>query len=911
MKTKSATGNETKKKIDIRIMKLNKWYVPKSISLTDVSAGTVVLGYFDSFEINVVSDENIASMRHPFTVGHSELASSKKTQKRNLVDYSSQEQLLFLNLCEEGEEDGICFTEKSVKTFWDNKSTVSPYFFLSMIHISHCGMLEKALKKIKDSFDKDYLSYISYDYCDIVLFAKNMKIPQFMDKIRMLFGIVPEADTDGTIFDTFSMVSFYPLQSAKPFDEGLLAELPQEGETELFQATINLSIRDHNEFNKWYSNEIEKQGLEIRRYHLFGRYDVSLTKEKADTQWLMDMMFKLHEKQNQKMFWTFETFIKVEASQGNTEVSAGYEHLEERYKKVESMLRTKIVGLEEAVQKTQIENKERYLLPVYEVRDGICSIIKNGFAEEFVCCAYESFLHFISYMTENITLCNNGLPEGARKEIEIAECYDKYFAALDTLVNSMMHNERQFVQATAFNAVFYSVPPKIMAFYNAYIYRIKQILMDERCDRKYTFLIYPSFSPTITLEQISLEDKPPCDRLLTVAINEKTLYDIQSVIYQMVHELAHYVGNDLRCREGIRKQKIEHTLLKWIINECNMGYDAYEILQMYFLRDPITGKGTAKDPEGSKNYYLQYLYKQGVDFLQKIDRAQGMTEIVEKYYQEKTNGDFRDESLEVIGIKGDGKKAYVNHYPKPYAYMKRREMQQKVKKMEDPKAQNNYRLYISLITSVYRECYADLQMILVLAMNAEDYLNTFLIHHNIPVGQLLNQYQDIIRIGTICRVMMDCGLWNEPAENDNAQYKFIYGLLRDYNRRIEANTEEARINAAKQKVADISEAAGNFTLEGGIRFKEKLPAESVSEIIGDLGRFDKEALFDISIDLYEYLLEVMEKSIHEYSKKNKAKKIKDVRILVNEILEFKDTVKVFCCVEGELVCYKREGCAIN
>ena len=44
-------------------------------------------------------------------------------------------------------------------------------------------------------------------------------------------------------------------------------------------------------------------------------------------------------------------------------------------------------------------DKSGFLLPIYEVRDCICSILKNTFAEEFIYCMYESFRHFIVYMT--------------------------------------------------------------------------------------------------------------------------------------------------------------------------------------------------------------------------------------------------------------------------------------------------------------------------------------------------------------------------------------------------------------------------------------------------------------------------------------------------------------------------------
>lgn len=48
---------------------------------------------------------------------------------------------------------------------------------------------------------------------------------------------------------------------------------------------------------------------------------------------------------------------------------------------------------------------------------------------------------------------------------------------------------------------------------------------------QYTFLIYPSFCPTISVEQILLNDDSLPDRILTVKISGESLYDVESVIY--------------------------------------------------------------------------------------------------------------------------------------------------------------------------------------------------------------------------------------------------------------------------------------------------------------------------------------------------------------------------------------------
>lgn len=155
----------------------------------------------------------------------------------------------------------------------------------------------------------------------------------------------------------------------------------------------------------------------------------------------MRIMEKLHDKENQKIFWTFETFIKVKRTSALNIDSDTAEGLEEIHKKVKDRMQREIDKLRDAIKRLGIIDEVRYILPVYEVRDCIWSIAKNNFAEEFICCIYESFLHFIAYMTAEIEKLNTTSKDSRLHENEIAKTYDKYFAAINTLVNSTIHTK--------------------------------------------------------------------------------------------------------------------------------------------------------------------------------------------------------------------------------------------------------------------------------------------------------------------------------------------------------------------------------------------------------------------------------------------------------------------------------------
>ncbi|MBD5524286.1 MAG: hypothetical protein HDR04_07685 [Lachnospiraceae bacterium] len=895
------------REIDVRIMKLNKWYVPKSFAMDDLDHDQpVVLGYFDALQVQKVEIDR--TQRHPFTSGYEELERSKNEEKKKLVDYSSQEQMLFLNICEsEEEENGLRFTRDSVERFWQDKTC--PYIFLSMIHINHGGKLKRALRKIAKVFEKDYLSYISFDYCDIVLFTHNMQIRVFMEKIKQLFEV--KGTEEAVIFDTFSMVSFWPefAANAECCSGGCLCE--QEGKSD-FQATINLSIRDYNQFTRWYS-KIDQKGIRLTRYNMFGRHDISIVNDEANTSWLMQVMGRLHDAKSQEIFWTFETYIKILDDSNVTMTPDEPDYLSEVYSHVTGTLDEAIrgsKGIEEIIMNSEFRDKSRYLLPIYEVRDCICSIVKNSFAEEFIYCIYESFLHFISYMKKEIKYLSELDIDPIISEGEIANAYDDYFTALNTLVNSTMHNERQFVQATAFNAVFYSVPPKIMAFYNAYIYRIKQILRDTECTEEYTFLIYPSFSPTIFVRRISLADNPPVDRILTVRISEKSLYDIESVVYQMVHELAHYVGKELRCR-NVRKKKILAALIGHIAVKCAMDRKTCQLLNS--IVETKLMKDDTDNTAGlcsSESEYLEDMNDVGRELLQLLDNSQECRSFFERYYREQIDIDenFCDELLEDIGINEKNQAVIIRNLLPRYCDVKYAAFHDQLKKMNSYEEMCEYEDYIEMLKSVYSECYADLQMILVLAMSAEDYLYTFFVKQQVPVESMLLDIESMLRISTVYRVMTDCSVWQKSANGPDCELAAIIEYINEYNKDVREGTGTESRRKSEEYIEQIKAMQKQYDFKKGIRLK-KSSTEQMQQI--RVGMEEIVPYVDAAVGLYEYLLEVMMESLKEYTCASKKVMIEEVRKIVGKILNFDDAAGVFDSIEKELSYYKQEGCKIQ
>lgn len=886
-------------KIDVRVLKLNKWYIPKTFQENE-NEKYIAVGYFDTIQCRGIQIDQ--RVRHPFQGGYQLMADWKAKEKQALVDYSSQEQLLFTNLCKnDDEEDGTCFSEDKVKQFWEEVD--SPYLFLSMIHIDHHpGNLENILKRIKEEFKKDFLSYISFDYCDIYVFVKKMFIAKFLERINNLYELEYEVQDKKkrAVVDTFSMVSFDMdyFRAEKNKTDGF--------QNEIFQATINLSVRDYHGFVKWYEKveaELEKYKKKqyIRQYKMYGRHDISIVYEKANNQWLSDIMHNFRE-DTSKLFWTLETFIKVDPEVTEQIPKMNNDDSEEAYCSASSQLENRIQKLREAVEAQQLRNGCDLVLPFCEVRDCICSILKNTFAEEFVYCIYESFRHLIEYVTEEIVHLDDC--EAPEKHVEeLAVLYDKYFTALNTLVNSTMHGERQFIQATAFNAIFYTVPPKIMAFYNAYIYRIKEILTDEGCDGKYTFLIYPSFSSVMSVKSIMSEEKISRDRIITIKISERILYDVMDVSHRMVHELAHYIGTDIRCRRG-RKRRILYTFADFLLRNLEME----DLDTKRFLKRCVDEIELAPG-RIDENIYMVHIRELGGELFELL-RYDMNGEVRRKIEEVYLGGreDKGDEMLSTLGIQEiEDQKLYIQYYAEQFCEQKSRAIREQFCQMSE-EGIHTYSLNIDLMFETYRESYADLQMILILGVKPEMYLKMFYMKNDVRLEELFLTHEDYLRVCSIFKVMTDCGIWALSEIADEQMRQMMELLLLDTDTKFKGiedfwkeGTQEVLLRARQQvdayrlfagSVCPIKEESTRKTETCG-------PEVLVQRIISKMSQYDVTLYM-----LYEYLMEVMAESLAEYQQEGKKKLISQVRGIIRQILDFDSIVGVYNCIESEIYRYK-------
>ena len=548
--------------MDVRVLTLKRWNLPPRRSIYQNSqdkskayGAYVSFQNYHFFDINPVDTSNVNG-GHIFTEVY-DIAT--KTKEPLLKDIYVQQNMTI-------------FGEKSA--FWDDEAQQCLY--VTMIQLSNDKKIQlsdiktdlEALFKKQNISSKNWALYYTLDFCDLVLLMKDIPLLK-VQSILWILAPVREGEFS-SIRDTITICGIKNEYLCNQFQ---LYENPEkqnlitsESEKEKISALITLSVQD---LEKWKTlkdklSAIVSEEKDIQYYRILGRYDIQVELHNIT---LIQFLKSIYE---------IDSFFDL--SNIEDEAFGCYEAVMlSPY--IEQTLNGKLVSMDRRFEKSvatvletlfekyqQMLEKNKFSLHGYAsvVKNSIIALLKNGFAEEFVLSIFGSFvgyLKFAEYFTEQ-----SGVAPTDKQDL-FYKFQKAYFNSLVMLANCTMHGERQFIQAPAFNATLFDIPPKLLAFYAAIADKIKQVLDDEDGKRSFFFLFSPDFRPDIYVSRICGKEDSKYE-IYIIYLNEKMFYDPTLVVETMCHEIAHYVGKHSRLR-----QKRAEAIL-----DCICAYVLYNAL---------------------------------------------------------------------------------------------------------------------------------------------------------------------------------------------------------------------------------------------------------------------------------------------------------------------------------------------
>lgn len=466
-------------------------------------------------------------------------------------------------------------------------------------------------------------------------------------------------------------------------------------------------------------------------------------------------------------------------------------------------------------------------------------------------------------------------------------CSDDYYDFMESLrlcTQSFTKSDRVFSQSTDFNMRYFDVPVKFITIYSAYIYYFKQAL-NTNGKKIYEFLVCPGMNSQIGVTELFLKVSGG-HRLFFIEIPEQQMYHLKQTFMTIGHEIAHFVGTDVRRRPK-RKTHLVNLCSRIIV----LSIKNYLANEDEFVRDHADDLDFEK-VESKLCEWLTFFIKreQNKSYLSKKKYNPWMTNsIVDNNLKHKKEyGEYTDalrellvsSTAELLFEHGQDIFGYIFHrefYDREGCGHKDREtfwaekmvlLQKCIHSFADNLDTQNHALTIGSavdqVIYLLKECYADMICILTLQLHLKDYLEMLadiIDESNIPI-EYLEDTELSARVAIVMTVV------SHSLEN----YPDSEGLLFRWEEK--EFTYEASEKSSVWKLGN----AGNVFAHNYIEKEVKIyPSHVIGKSVGLI--YDQKILHEIII----YLLQCRKKYFKLLTNKEKKDVIKGKNQYVREI----------------------------
>lgn len=425
--------------------------------------------------------------------------------------------------------------------FWDNAGTHLNITFIQLTNSDRWDLdkLKQEVQRIMANYKSidgvspvEWTVYYSLDFCDLILFTKNITIKDYY-AILWKLSLFRESDCP-QIRDTFSLFCFEYQYLKKAFELIKNNKAPIWNDTADIQIRLSLqSVSALNELLEALKPYKDKSDV----YMLPGRNDVCIRMKNMNGSDILIVLYHLDhlaaQKQANEVFASYDLTLLSEIKPPlDNGLPAPKNH----------NLAEAAASLLDPLGREYCTNMHLHAKYAEETRKSLISLLKKGFSDEFV---VSVLLSFIAYLNICLTITEDDL-RNHKIQNSFNDMKHRYFGAINTLSLCTMHTERQFIQAPSYNATYFDIPPKLLAFYTAITFTISNNLLMPN-EAPYRFVIVPDFRKDINVIPLTISKKINTnEHLAIIYLAESYFYDPITAIQLLSHEIAHYVGERKR-----------------------------------------------------------------------------------------------------------------------------------------------------------------------------------------------------------------------------------------------------------------------------------------------------------------------------------------------------------------------------
>lgn len=439
------------------------------------------------------------------------------------------------------------YTADEIERFWE-QSKRSPLFFVSMINLKNAKDLDAVLTNIRTKFPvaQGYLAYLTFDHCDLILFAYKTSFHDYTKQIfRLCFGCERVLD---------DVITIYGFNSNRTL-------LNTE---EKFRTLIRIGVRDFPMALKFQA-QVKDLEYPVSFNWLLGRNDISILCENTSLAWLMAVRDALIgvEKANPKSerwYTTYDLTVFSPDQSDSDEVWFSYgegvdcekltQQIDREYAAFEACYKSAFQRLQEE-QGLELTPNMVWLRWLKDSCSLAVSLMGSRLSVDLATCLVPQFLDLLRYGTE---FFSSGQLTRSSEIDDMHTNFNTFFSNTAVLVDSVNQTNRQFVQVPAFHLPSFNLPPQLLAYYTVLAQRLCNVLQDDKTTI-YSLAVSPDLVNILQVTSFAIQDVLPDHQWISISMDETSFYTLKMTTETLAHEISHFIGENNRERK-VRKSCI-------------------------------------------------------------------------------------------------------------------------------------------------------------------------------------------------------------------------------------------------------------------------------------------------------------------------------------------------------------------
>ena len=871
--------------IDWRIISLLPQQGVRDIDEEQINSDIYCGKMFSHYERIYVTGKTIAASENDRLDEDPLYQAYEEVKQRKQDNGFGQTILAFTNCSDYSLSDQGLITQKKIETFWQDKT--EPLLFVTMLNLN--PQKETATKDVLDSiysiFRGKYLTYFTFDFCDLILFFKGHSFAEYASN---LFELDYKGESLPSIVDSITVYSFA--------GDNLTQNQFVKESKERFGVYLKYGVNNMQQALAYADKLGSIQPCQkVQKNWIIGRHDVGFLVQGVSLQWLSRVFTSLSSCEKNDTWYNLFTLsvlvpVDEEKKQEMRQLAPRYVSFpgdegllfEEKYTKFKELY-------ENTCKRINIHTDISWLRWLHETTQLISSFVANNMTVDMGVCLAAQLLNFYQY---SFFVWSQSDEIIAQIQNEWERCSNSLFTNISILLDSMNHHQRQFILAPSFCTPAFEMPPKIMAYYSIVLHQLISAFEDPIADENWClFTLCPNFASTLQVRSLIPEMALLLGRdryqYISVGIVEEEMYRLRSTTVVLAHEISHFVGKETRCRSSRKKyvllleivSMVEDLYLSFLDHLyvfCSLPKPAdKDISPAVFRRKPfyeiannilsILKEAEPKVFDESSYYYRDEIVDLLRTLFQRFQENGKIQLMLLSFYQELIKGEQELypkllETLQELTGNVFVKQSDIVWHSTSYLQRFFDETLACLAQKEQSRVSTEFAKRRDQICENFSEAYADLNAILLFQLSYKQFLELF---HGNKMKQKYNRFL------SIADSLVKIGAWTQSdlqIEDENLELEFVLVRLKqawDY----EGNPQMAQKQDYDLRMLDNIDTAGVFYLskylqECGKQIKEKFSNnQRVSDIRSLFESIDKSKDFSHIISAISKMVNCYRNSI--------------------------------------------------